>query len=407
MDKILFAPLTKVVEQADGTLEIWGRAAAQEADPKGEVFDYEASKPFIKNWSEEIAKASGGQSLGNLRAMHNPRLAAGKLTALTFNDAEQTVDVVAKVVDPGEVKKVQEGVYTGFSFGGSYGAKRQVGNLVYYAAVPSELSLADNPMIKSARFTLVKVDGSQEERVFNKLEGSAGERPVLPLQKRLDDVGRMAELLYRFRCFLGNVIYEAEEEQDGSAVPAKLQAAFLALVEIFKEFAVEEAEEMAANVQALLDQPIGMLAMNTGIEGLAKAGARHTAAEMQQIQQIHDTAASLGAVCQGGMEKMATPADLEKLVTDLGERLGKVEGAFTAQGDKLAKVEAENIDLQERLAKVEGQPTPPKGALKAVGKGDDIQPLAKTDGPSQEEMAKNNDTQGLIKAAHANPISLA
>ena len=109
MDKILFAPLTKVVEQADGTLEIWGRAAAQEADPKGEVFDYEASKPFIKNWSEEIAKASGGQSLGNLRAMHNPRLAAGKLTALTFNDAEQTVDVVAKVVDPGEDKRCRRG----------------------------------------------------------------------------------------------------------------------------------------------------------------------------------------------------------------------------------------------------------------------------------------------------------
>ena len=95
MERILFAPLTKVVEQPDGTVEVWGRAAAQEPDPRGEVFDYEASKPFIQNWSEEISKASGGQSLGNLRAMHNPRLAAGKLTALNFNDADQAVDVVA------------------------------------------------------------------------------------------------------------------------------------------------------------------------------------------------------------------------------------------------------------------------------------------------------------------------
>ena len=102
----------------------------------------------------------------------------------------------------------------------------------------------------------------------------------------------------------------------------------------------------------------------------------------------------------------ATPAELEKLVTGLGERLEKVEGDFNAQGEQLAKVEAENAALTERLAKVEAEPAPAKVALKAVDKEGDNVPLAKTDGPTREEMIKNNDTQGLIKAAHQNPISL-
>ena len=103
---------------------------------------------------------------------------------------------------------------------------------------------------------------------------------------------------------------------------------------------------------------------------------------------------------------MATLEQLETLVKGLGERLEKVEGDFSAQGEQLATVEAENAGLKERLAKVEAQPAPPKGALKVVDKEGDNVPLAKTDGPTREEMIKNNDTQGLIKAAHQNPISL-
>jgi|WetSurMetagenome_2_1015567.scaffolds.fasta_scaffold232630_1 hypothetical protein len=377
MERILFAPLTKVVELDDGTVEVHGRAAAQEPDPKKEVFDYEASKPFIKTWSDDIFQASGGQSLGNLRAMHNPRVAAGKLTALYFNDAEQVVDVVAKVVDANEVNKVRAGVYTGFSFGGAYGPKRVENGLTYYAAVPSELSLADNPMIKSARFTLVKVDGSEEQKEFTQVVEAGA------LQKRLMDVGRMASRLYDLRCLLGDVVYEAEEEGDGSSVPARLQAAFLNLIEIFKDFAAEEAEELAVNVRALLEAPVSGMAMN----------------------KVDYSQAATPAP-QGGREEMATLEQLETLVKGLGERLEKVEGDFSTQGEQLTKVEAENAGLKERLAKVEAEPAPAKGALKVVDKGEDAQPLEKADGPSEEDMIKNKDTQGLIKAAHEKPLSL-
>jgi hypothetical protein len=377
MERILFMPLTKVVELDDGTVEVHGRTAAEEPDPKKEIFDYGSSKPLIKAWSDNALQASGGLSKGNLRAMHNPRIAAGILTSLDFKDGEKAIDAVAKVVDANEAKKVLAGVYTGFSWGGNYARKWQDGDYTRYAAQPSELSLADNPMIKSARFTLVKVDGSEEEKECSKVVEAGA------LQKRLSAVAKMAELLRLFRCFLGDVVYEAAGEQDGSSIPARLQTATLGLVEIFKELAAEESEEFAANVRALLEQPVDAMAMN----------------------KVDDSQAATPAP-QGGRTEMATLEQLETLVTGLGERLEKVEGDYAAQGEQLTKVEAENTALKDRLAKVEAQPAPAKGVLLAVDKADDVQALAKTDGPSEEEMIKNNDTRGLIKAAHGKPLSL-
>ena len=471
MEKILFAPLTKVVELADGTVEVWGRAAAQEPDPAGEVFDYEASKPFIQAWSDEIFAASGGKSLGNLRAMHNPKVAAGKLTRLEFLDAEKAVDVVAQVMDAGEVKKTRAGVYTGFSFGGAYGPKRPVGNLVYYAAIPSELSLADNPMIKSARFTLVKVDGTQEEREFRKAkEGDYGakadagyadpgyqvdKKPRYPLkingelsekriraalnyiskpknagqygaddlakikakimaawkekidpegppsaaqklQKAMWHIGSYAETLQNLKWLLDDLDWEAVREMDDSPVPERFRAWLEQGVEILGVLAAEVIGELLADLQS--PAPL----MRAEQPGLHKAGARHTAAEMEMIQQIHDHAQSLGAACgEKKVEKNMKPEELQKLQGAV-DGLAKLEADFAAQGERLAKVEAENQELKDRLAKVEAEPAPAKAAAKAVTKEEDV--LNKTDAPTQEEMIKNKDTLGLIKAAQANPI---
>src|SRR6185437_6813361 len=71
-------------------------------------------------------------------------------------------------------KKVNEGVYTGFSQGG-----RKVGDMtpdpVYkgcmrYVANPSEVSLVDNPCLASAHFAYIKTDGAVEIRKFSKTE---------------------------------------------------------------------------------------------------------------------------------------------------------------------------------------------------------------------------------------------
>jgi len=163
----LFAQLVKVDE---ATRTVYGRAVQEVPDHAGEIFDYESSAPYFKSWSEDVAKITDGKSVGNVRAMHG-KVAAGKLTELTGNDTEKAFDVAAQIVDDNEWKKCQEGVYTGFSIGGRYVKKWQDGDFTRYTAQPNEISLVDAPCVPTARFTVVKADGSEVEQEFAAAEG--------------------------------------------------------------------------------------------------------------------------------------------------------------------------------------------------------------------------------------------
>jgi hypothetical protein len=164
-ENVVFVPLTKVDLEKR---EVWGIAAEEAPDKSGEVMDYAASKPHFLTWSEQIRKASGGKSLGNVRAMHAP-VAAGKVIHLEPRDAEKVIAIGTKIVDDQEWQKVLEGVYTGFSVGGHYGkrwADEEDPNLVRYEAIPSEISLADNPAMYGATFEVIKANGPSEMRKF-------------------------------------------------------------------------------------------------------------------------------------------------------------------------------------------------------------------------------------------------
>ncbi|HEX7732429.1 MAG TPA: DUF6582 domain-containing protein [Rhodanobacter sp.] len=161
----IFARITKVDE---ATGKVYGRAVQEVVDRSGEIFDYETSKPLFAKWSEAAASATDGKSVGNLRAMHG-KVAAGKLTDITFLDAEKAIDIVAEVVDPVEREKCLKGVYTGFSIGGRYAKKWDDGvqkGVSRYTAEPSEISLVDLPCVPTAQFTVVKADGIEELRKF-------------------------------------------------------------------------------------------------------------------------------------------------------------------------------------------------------------------------------------------------
>lgn len=165
MDNLsLFVPLTKV--DAAQRL-VYGIATAEAVDRSGEVMDYASTKPLYEKWSGDIHKATDGKSYGNLRAMHG-KIAAGKVTAIAFNDDAKQIEVCAKVVDDAEWKKVEEGVYTGFSQGGAY-VKRWKGDdgVMRYTAEPSEISLVDLPCLPSATFQVLKADGAAETRHFS------------------------------------------------------------------------------------------------------------------------------------------------------------------------------------------------------------------------------------------------
>ena len=159
----LFLPLAKV--DLDRRL-VTGVATAETPDRSGEIFDYASSKPYFQKWSAEAAAASGGKSLGAVRAMHGS-VAAGKLTDIAFDDNAKRIMVCAKIVDDDEWRKVQEGVYTGFSQGGRY-VKRWADadtGLTRYTAEPHEISLVDLPCVPDATFDVVK-GGVIEKRGF-------------------------------------------------------------------------------------------------------------------------------------------------------------------------------------------------------------------------------------------------
>jgi hypothetical protein len=163
--KKLFFQLGKVDFQGMAT----GIAAAEEVDHDNEVLDYFGSKPYFQAWSDVQMAASKGKSKGNLRLQHDPKTCIGKLTDLTFDDANKCIRVSVKVVDPVAKELLREGVLTGFSIGGEYIKKTPMSNgTVRYIAGPSELSVVDKPCAPSALFEHVKADGSSELRKFAK-----------------------------------------------------------------------------------------------------------------------------------------------------------------------------------------------------------------------------------------------
>ena len=110
MDFHLFIPITKVdVEKR----LVYGTIAEEIPDKAGEIMDYASARPEFETWSAEIAKASDGKSVGNLRAMHGA-VAAGKLQSSRSMMRAKKIECCGKVVDDAEWNKVLEGVYTGF-----------------------------------------------------------------------------------------------------------------------------------------------------------------------------------------------------------------------------------------------------------------------------------------------------
>src|SRR5574337_608695 len=164
----LFARLTKVDE---ASRQVTGVIASETPDRSGETMDYATSKPHFVKWSGDMAKASGGKNIGNVRVMHG-LTAAGMLKAISFNDDDRNIEATAEIVDDAEWKKVLKGVYTGFSVGGKYAKRWREGELQKYTAAPNEVSLVDAPCIPDATFSLVKADGATENVAFAAPEAS-------------------------------------------------------------------------------------------------------------------------------------------------------------------------------------------------------------------------------------------
>ena len=221
--KHLFAQLAKIDLARH---EVWGIATAEVVDKEGEIFDYESSKPYFQAWSDEIAKATDGKSLGNVREMHAPS-AVGKLVALDFDDELKQVRVGARIVDDTAWQKCTLGVYTGFSIGGAYVKAWKDGEYTRFTARPIEISVVDNPCVPGAHFTAVKADGTSEVRKFTARDRALkiGARHSKATLAHLDAIQKcmekMAECHQQAASHLGALLKNGNDiDDDGAAMAA-------------------------------------------------------------------------------------------------------------------------------------------------------------------------------------------
>lgn len=412
----VFAQITKVdVEKR----EVWGRAVQEVPDKSREIFDYETSAPLFRAWSSEFEKATDGKSLGNIRAMHGA-VAAGKVIALTCDDAAKAIDIGTKIVDDAEWQKVVEGVYTGFSIGGQYEKKwkdPEDATLTRYTAKPSEISIVDNPCVPTAMFSMVKADGAVEQVPFKHAEPAAEEKPadappadappaegapaaepeldvaaidpatlkafLLERRAELDaaiakaaapapatavtksiySLSTLADALCSIRFLTEDAQWEADYEKDGSTIPAQLRAWLATGAEILNAMTAEETAEMMAAVNAKVDEPL-LLGAKADLE---KATSRNAA-----LQEAAD-------------EALSKAAELQKTIDTLT---------------------AEKSALEQKVTALEAQPTAPKGVVKVVDKTDDTKDPA----APETELLDPNDPQfslKVMKAVHQRPVAIA
>jgi hypothetical protein len=336
----LFLPLTKV--DLDRRL-VTGVATTETPDRSGEIFDYASSKPYFEKWSAEAAAASGGKSLGAVRAMHGS-VAAGKLTDIAFDDDTKRITVCAKVVDDDEWRKVQEGVYTGFSQGGRY-VKRWADpgtGLTRYTAEPHEISLVDLPCVPDATFDVVK-DGVADKRGFasraegvdpsidggldvdNDCDADKGEFSAREREKGAEEGVAMPDGSYPIRS--AKDVENAVRDYFRSGKKADVKAHIIARARaIGAESALPDDWRERTDKAADLSDPFGGARAQ---DAMSKAAAALTHAALKLDRATGEN------------------ARLRKALDDLGPALA---------------------DMKERITALEAQPLPAKAVLRSITK---------------------------------------
>ena len=304
-----FIPLTKMEEQTDGSLRVFGTVTAEQPDLEKEVCDYAGTKPEYQQVSaEHLSKTSipgMTPSLMPFREMHGLKV-QGAGRSLVFDDAAKTIKMGFDVVDENAIKMWKAGCFIGFSQGGEYLKKwddPDFPGCVRYIARPFEVSAVDMPCLPAAlvesmkgrTVTLAKATGvtvevplqtnpvsspvidflTSEKAVRGAL--ASADRPLdarkaimaaaaklgiklsdrdqkvcaracakIALEKGLYEVGWLADMLESLHWLCLQTEFEREMEDDGSKVPDNLRAAWMLLIAEFKEMAIEEADELAA-----------------------------------------------------------------------------------------------------------------------------------------------------------------
>ena len=387
----LYGEFAKVEDAEDGTLRVEGFASSEAVDCDGETIKAEAMRAAIPDY----------MAFGAVREMHQP-LAAGTALEMAVEDDGRT-RFVAHVVDPVAVKKVKAGVYKGFSIGGKVTGRDPLAKTTITGLRLTEVSLVDRPANPAATFTMFKADVRADDEDATSAPDDA---PVEDetVQKGLWSVASFADLVQQLQFMAQDSAFEASYEGDASPVPAKMKALLADAAGLLVTMAGEESAEAVASVPdpepaagaVTLAEATGDLAKAEGgatpevqAEPIAKAGARHSQADVNMIQSMHDTAVGLGATCASD--------EADKVAKVEGDAVAKLAGELAEVRADLAKAAGENERLTKRVTELEALPAAPKGVLRHVAKGEDV--ASATPAPSTD-VTDADDALSAIRKVH-------
>ena len=300
----LFLPLAKV--DLDQRL-VTGVATAETPDRSGEICDYASSKPYFEKWSAEALAASGGKSLGAVRAMHGS-IAAGKLTDIDFDDEGKRIVVAAKIVDDDEWRKVTEGVYTGFSQGGRYVKRwpdpgleprplhrRAARNLARRPALPARRDLRGGEGRRGREARLRASRGHRRRR--RRRPAAAATRRDAPAAASHET----SEAFFKAAGELAEAAIELERaEEENARLRKALDDVSPALADLAKRVAALEAQPLPAKaalraVAKSADGAAEAFGADEAVRRLAALPARGARARADQAQPRQSAAALLSS----------------------------------------------------------------------------------------------------------------
>jgi hypothetical protein len=365
----LFGELTKIEDQPDGTLKVYGVASTGARDDAGEIVLPAAMKAALPDYARYPA----------LREMHQPTAAGRTLEALV--DEDGATRIVAHVVDPVAIAKVRSRTYSGFSIGGRVLARDPGDASVITRIKLSEISLVDRPANPEAVIDLWKADAADP------IAGRPASHPSNDAVKTL--AAELAVAAGRPRAWKD---YVAKARAALTSAPESSGLADDAADGADDPSAGSDSAPDAMDAAPAADDP------NDGPpdeDGLAPAEliarlAELAAADPDALQAAHDALAALGAACDpdncpddhAGDPPANQPDGLPD--ADPNDALSRLAGAALADLAKaLPRVEA----LERRLAaqgelieRLAATPQPPRTAAsphaQAVGKAEDADPSA-------------------------------
>jgi len=400
MNRKLYGDISKVEEQDDGTIKVYGYASSEAVDSDGEIIKADAMDAAIADYMKFPA----------VREMHQP-IAAG--TGLVMKvEADGRTWFGAHIVDPTAVKKVQTKVYRGFSIGARVTSRDDANKAVITGLKLKEVSLVDRPANPEATIELWKAEDlgddappADEVAALDELAKLLDDKsiavktlldlakahkaaPIEPetkpdtdaqkvdhvedIKKGMYEVARLAELVEAVDWSARMAAYEADAEGDGSPMPARLKQCVADLGACLKDMLGEELDELLAAKKAEREAE------------LKKAGAKYSKATKGALAGVHkmirecdkmmkDCDKALGDM---GYETAEEDDDKADVSTDIAKAAAVVteplKDELAKASETIAGLGSQLRELVTKVEKLEAEPTAPKGKLMAVEKADEV-----------------------------------